>query len=114
MPDRFYGPGEKPLDAEYTQWFHTYLRPALGWSYLVICVFDFMVAPILLGIYSYYEGTYHAWEPLTIRGGGIYHLSMGAILGVSMWTRGREKIRYMDNEDSGSGDDDGPGKGRSD
>lgn len=91
---------EKPsADAEYVKWFHTYWRPAMGWSYMIICLFDFLIAPILLGIYSYYTGTYHAWEPLTIKGGGIYHLSMGAVVGVSIWTRGREKLLYMNRDE---------------
>lgn len=96
---RYYTQPEKsasPSDAEYVKWFHTYWRPAMGWQYLIVCLFDFIIAPILTGLYSYHTGEYHVWEPITIKGGGMYHLSMGAVVGVSIWTRGREKLRYMD------------------
>lgn len=32
------------------------------------------------------------WEPLTVQGGGLFHLSFLAILGVASWTRGMEKV----------------------
>jgi hypothetical protein len=33
-----------------------------------------------------------AWEPLTLQGAGLFHVAMGAILGVTAWSRGREKL----------------------
>ena len=36
-----------------------------------------------------------AWNPLTLQGAGLYHLAMGAILGVAAWSRGQEKITAM-------------------
>ena len=36
--------------------------------------------------------TYIAWQSLTLSNGGLIHLAFGAILGVSAWTRGQEKI----------------------
>ena len=35
--------------------------------YLIICIYDFMIVPI------YYE-------PFTLKGGGLFHLSFGAII----------------------------------
>jgi hypothetical protein len=32
-----------------------------------------------------------SWTPLTLSGGGLFHLSFGAILGISAFTRGQEK-----------------------
>lgn len=65
-------------------------------QYFIICMFDFMVAPIVLSIYSAIRDIpYIAWHPLTLEGGGLYHLSLGAILGVSAWTRGNEKIELI-------------------
>ena len=37
------------------------------------------------------------WDPLTLKGAGMFHLSFGAILGVSAYTRGQEKIRRLDH-----------------
>lgn len=68
----------------------------MAWQYFVICLFDFMLAPIGLSIYCWLSKTsYVAWSPLTLQGGGLYHLSMGAIIGVATWSRGNEKIAYM-------------------
>jgi hypothetical protein len=35
---------------------------------------------------------YTAWQSLTLSNGGLIHLSFGAILGVSAFSRGQEKI----------------------
>jgi hypothetical protein len=88
-----------PNKSRYDSWFQTSWRPAMAWQYLIVCVFDFMIAPIMLGIYSAYTGDYHSWDPLTIRGGGLYHLSMGAVVGVAVWSRGQEKL-LLNNTDS--------------
>lgn len=82
-------------------WIRAKWRPALGWAYVIICLFDFMIAPIL---WTYAqneaevsnEGTTaivsQQWEPLTLGSGGFFHLAMGGILGVTAWGRTREKL----------------------
>jgi hypothetical protein len=35
------------------------------------------------------------WNPLTLQGAGLYHVAMGAILGVAAWSRGQEKMAGM-------------------
>jgi hypothetical protein len=94
---------DAPDDPNQEPWFQNSWRPAMAWQYLVICLFDFMIAPIMMGFYSAYTGDFHAWDPLTIRGGGLYHLSMGAVVGVAVWSRGQEKMQTLN-----SGDDDKP------
>ena len=82
-------------------WLNKYWRPAMAVQYCVICFFDFMLAPIALAIFCAVQKTpYIAWHPLTLEGGGLYHLSMGAILGVTAWTRGQEKIEGVRKGDS--------------
>jgi len=73
----------------FTRW-----RPAIAWSYLVVCVFDFMVGPIIYNTLQYLEvGTnISMWQSITLQGGGLYHLSMGAIVGVSAFGRTKEKL----------------------
>jgi hypothetical protein len=68
-----------------------YWRPAIAWSYAFICLFDFFLAPILFPILSWYLGFKDViiWKPLTLEGGGLYHVAMGAIIGVSSWSRGQ-------------------------
>lgn len=69
-------------------------RPGIAWSYLVVCVFDFMVGPIIYNTLQYLEvgTTISMWQSITLQGGGLYHLSMGAIVGVSAFGRTKEKL----------------------
>jgi hypothetical protein len=75
-------------------WFHRRWRPAMGWMYLVVCVFDFVIFPMLWSILQAVQGgqVTNQWEPLTLKGAGLFHLAMGAILGTIAWSRGREKL----------------------
>ena len=65
--------------------------------YTVICVFDFILFPILWALvqlwgHSAISEAFKQWSPLTLQNGGLFHMAMGAVLGVSAWTRGQEKI----------------------
>ena len=82
---------------EEESWIKYLWRPAMAWQYLVVCLFDFLFAPILTGIFFYAtEGTYIPWSPITLQQGGFYHLSMAGIIGISAWTRGMEKLKKME------------------
>lgn len=77
-------------------WIKQYWRPAIAWQYLVVCLFDFMIAPTLLGLFAYLTKTnITTWTPLTLQGGGFYHMAMMSIIGISAWTRGQEKIQAL-------------------
>lgn len=74
-------------------WIKEYWRPFMAWQYGAVCIFDFILAPMLTMLYFKLSGgTYVPWIPLTLRESGFYHMSMAAIVGVSAWTRGQEKI----------------------
>jgi hypothetical protein len=75
-------------------WLQTKWRPITAMVYLVICSFDFIIAPILWTlVQAYYSGAVtNQWQPITLAGSGLFHISFGAILGVSAFTRGQEKI----------------------
>lgn len=80
-------------DEQTEHWVQKYWRPAMAWQYFVVCLFDFMVAPILLAIYSAIRDIpLVAWHPLTLEGGGMYHMALGAVLGVAAWTRGQVQL----------------------
>lgn len=69
-------------------------RPALAWSYVAACTFDFIIGPIAtMAFFTITGQQYTPWTPLTLEGGGLYHLAMGAVLGVTSWSRGQEKIK---------------------
>jgi len=75
-------------------WVKTYWRPAMAWSYFVVCLFDFLIAPIFFAWFSWItKTTLVQWQPLTVQGGGLFHLSYGAIIGVTSWQRSQERIK---------------------
>ena len=86
---------------EQEHWVKAYWRPAMGWLYMAICFMDFIGFPMLTIflpiIFKPFGLTmpYQAWTSLTLSNGGLIHLAFGAILGVSAFTRGQEKIQGM-------------------
>jgi hypothetical protein len=69
-------------------------RPMMAISYMAICLFDFMVGPILYNVLQYMNPGQHLemWQAVTLQGGGLYHLSMGAIIGITAFGRTKEKM----------------------
>lgn len=89
---------EEVREEQTSFWMREYWRPLAAMVYLIICVFDFLVAPVLWSILQLGDETgmvTEKWEPLTLGGGGLFHLSFGAILGVAAWTRGQEKVEQL-------------------
>lgn len=69
----------------------------MAWQYILVCLFDFIVAPVLTMVFFQgNETSYIQWVPLTLQNGGIYHLSMGAIMGIYTWSRGQEKLSNVE------------------
>lgn len=81
-------------DVQEEHWLNSKWRPAMGWMYLCVCVFDFVIAPILWSLLqAIYKGQVTSqWQPLTMQGAGLFHLSMGAIIGISAYGRTQEKV----------------------
>jgi hypothetical protein len=77
-------------------WLVKYWRPAIAWQYFAVCLCDFIIFPSITFMVAKWTGTYTPWDPLTLKESGFYHLSMAAIVGVSAWSRGQEKIKKMD------------------
>ena len=80
-------------------WVKAYWRPMMGWLYMMICFMDFIgfpfmswMAPVVYKTFNM-SLSYTAWVPLTLTNGGLIHLAFGAILGVTAWTRGMDKIQ---------------------
>ena len=75
-------------------WMNSKCRPACGWMYIVVCLFDFMLAPILWSITQavFHGGVNVQWQPLTLQGAGLFHVAMGAVLGIAAFGRTQEKI----------------------
>jgi hypothetical protein len=69
-------------------------RPMMGWVYMSTCTFDFVIAPILWSLLQAMTGgqVTSQWMPLTLQGAGLYHVAMGAVLGLTAFGRTQEKI----------------------
>lgn len=79
-------------------WFKKYWRPAMAIQYIIVCLFDFIIAPSLVFLYldKNIGLAFVQWEPITLSNSGFYHLAMGAVLGIYTWSRGQEKIKGVD------------------
>lgn len=86
-------------DKEEEHWMNSKWRPAMGWMYMVVCITDFILYPVLWAIFQAYNhiSPVKPWDPLTLQGAGLFHIAMGAVLGVTAWSRGQEKIAGVNN-----------------
>ena len=78
-------------------WMTTKWRPMMAVTYMAINIFDFILGPILYNLLQYWNPgqAIGMWQPLTLQGGGLVHIAFGAILGISAWTRGQEKVESI-------------------
>ncbi len=77
-----------------TDWINKKWRPVMGWVYMATCTADFVVFPVLWSILQTLQGgqVTSQWQPLTLQGAGLYHIAMGAVLGIAAYGRTKEKV----------------------
>lgn len=79
-------------------WMQKFWRPLMGYMYMLICLLDMAVFPIA---WSILQAATHQpitqWNPLTLQGAGLFHIAMGAVLGISAFGRTQEKINGATN-----------------
>ena len=74
-------------------WMQKKWRPAMGWMYMVVCMMDMVIFPILWSLVQVLtKQPVSQWNPLTLQGAGLFHLAMGAVLGIAAFGRTQEKI----------------------
>lgn len=80
-------------------WMNSKWRPMMGWLYMITCTFDFVVFPVLWSLLQAVTktGTITQWQPLTLQGAGLYHIAMGAVLGLAAFGRTQEKLAGANN-----------------
>ena len=79
-------------------WMNAKWRPMMGWVYMLTCVTDFILFPVLWSILqAALKQPVTAWQPITLQGAGLFHLSMGAIIGVAAFGRTQEKLAGANN-----------------
>lgn len=71
----------------------------MGWMYMVVCTADFVVFPVLWGLLQTIGGgkVETQWMPITLQGAGLFHIAMGAILGIAAYGRTQEKLGGANN-----------------
>ena len=81
-------------DKDSTDWINKKWRPVMGWIYMLTCTMDFVIFPILWSLLQALSkgSVTMQWQPLTLQGAGLYHIAMGAVLGIAAYGRTKEKI----------------------
>jgi hypothetical protein len=80
-------------------WMNSKWRPMMGWSYMLTCIADFVIFPVLWSVLqSVSKGQVNIqWQPITLQGAGLYHIAMGAVLGIAAYGRTQEKLGGANN-----------------
>ena len=102
----------KNISVCFGEWWRDYWRPMCGMTYILICVFDFLIMPVvytsiyrkqdlahIVELTEKLQGQAQAagltvliqsreWKPITLQEGAFFHLAFGAILTGAAITRG--------------------------
>jgi len=79
-------------------WMNSKWRPMMGWMYMLVCMFDMIVFPVLWSLLQTMTQTpITQWNPLTLQGAGLFHIAMGAVLGIAAFGRTQEKMAGANN-----------------
>jgi len=83
-------------------WMTKKWRPMMAIMYMICCLFDFALFPIMFTVVQFWEvqaanDAFRQWVPITLQGGGLFHVAMGAVLGVSAYGRTQEKVAGATN-----------------
>ena len=79
-------------------WMNSKWRPMMGWMYMLVCTMDMVIFPILWSLLQTTVGTgLTQWNPLTLQGAGLFHIAMGAVLGIAAFGRTQEKLNGANN-----------------
>jgi hypothetical protein len=80
-------------------WKNSKWRPMMGWMYMIVCMSDFVLFPILWSLVQAIGGgqVHTQWQPITLQGAGLFHIAMGAVLGIAAFGRTQEKLGGANN-----------------
>jgi len=80
-------------------WMNSKWRPMMGWMYMLVCTMDFVGFPVLWSLLqAMSKGAVNVqWQPLTLQGAGLFHIAMGAVIGISAYGRTQEKLGGANN-----------------
>lgn len=77
---------------EQQHWTDRYWRIAMAYTYLLICLYDFVIGPVVFNGLQYLnpDNQIGAYQSVTLQSGGFIHMTFGAILGLA--SHGRNKV----------------------
>ena len=83
---------QKPAE----DWMQRKWRPLMAMMYMFCCLSDFALFPILFTVVQFWEiqianDAFRQWAPLTLQGGGFFHMAMGAVLGISALNKDKKE-----------------------
>jgi hypothetical protein len=79
-------------------WMNSKWRPMMGWMYMLVCTMDMVIFPILWSLLqTMNKAPITQWQPLTLQGAGLFHIAMGAVLGIAAFGRTQEKLGGANN-----------------
>jgi hypothetical protein len=79
-------------------WMNSKWRPMMGWMYMVVCMMDMVIFPVLWSLLqTFTHSPITQWNPLTLQGAGLFHIAMGAVLGIAAFGRTQEKLGGANN-----------------
>jgi len=89
---------EVTSESKKEDWMNSKWRPMMGWMYMVVCMMDMVIFPILWSLLQTFTHTQITqWNPLTLQGAGLFHIAMGAVLGIAAFGRTQEKLGGANN-----------------
>ena len=79
-------------------WMNSKWRPMMGWMYMLVCTADFILFPVMWSLLqTFAKVPITQWMPLTLQGAGLFHIAMGAVLGIAAFGRTQEKLGGANN-----------------
>ena len=83
-----------PSEQKKEDWMNSKWRPMMGWMYMVVCFMDFVGFPVMWSLLQMisHGNVSSQWQPLTLQGAGLFHIAMGAVIGISAYGRTQEKL----------------------
>ena len=83
-------------------WMTKKWRPLMAMMYMARCLCDFALFPIMFTVVQFWEtqaanDAFRQWVPITLQGGGLFHVAMGGVLGVTAYGRTQEKLGGVAN-----------------
>ena len=96
----------KEVKKKEEDWMTKKWRPLMAMMYMTCCLADFFLFPVMFTVVQFWEtqaanDAFRQWVPITLQGGGLFHVAMGAVLGVSAYGRTQEKVAGAANVSTG-------------